>query len=91
MDSSVAENWIPESAGLGRNDPGSGPESGGFVARWDDPPGGGITTRGDTLGDLPAMVADAVAAYFEPGEVPARVTVHFAEDPVFQVASSPSR
>lgn len=41
--------------------------------------GGGITTQGDTLGDLPAMIADAVGAYFEAGEVPARVTVHPVE------------
>ena len=27
-------------------------ETGGFVARWDDPAGGGITTQGDSLAEL---------------------------------------
>jgi predicted RNase H-like HicB family nuclease len=35
-------------------------ESGGFVARWDAPAGGGITTQGDDLADLQSMVSDAV-------------------------------
>jgi predicted RNase H-like HicB family nuclease len=59
------------------------PETGGFVARWDDLPGrGGITTQGDSLAELHAMVADAVAGYFEPEERPQRVRLHFVEDPV---------
>ena len=62
------------------------PESGGFVARWDDPRGGGITTQGDTLGELQAMITDAVGGYFEQGTAPARVKIHFAEDPVLSVA-----
>ena len=53
-------------------------ETGGFVARWDDPQGGGITTQGDTLAELHAMVADAVKGYFEPGEHPWQVRLHFA-------------
>ena len=43
---------------------------GGYVARWDDPQGGGITTQGETLADLRAMVTDAVGGYFEPGQIP---------------------
>jgi predicted RNase H-like HicB family nuclease len=43
-------------------------ETGGFVARWDDPNGGGITTQGDTLAELDVMIADAVEGCFEPGE-----------------------
>jgi predicted RNase H-like HicB family nuclease len=59
------------------------PETGGFVARWDALPGrGGITTQGDSLAELHAMVADAVAGYFEPEERPQRVRLHFVEDPV---------
>jgi predicted RNase H-like HicB family nuclease len=62
------------------------PETGGYVARWDDPRGGGITTQGDTLADLQGMVADAVGGYFEANETPAQVRLHFAQDPVVAVA-----
>jgi predicted RNase H-like HicB family nuclease len=63
------------------------PETGGFVARWDDAPGkGGITTQGDSLSDLHAMIADAVNGYFEPAQRPQRVCLHFVEDPVFALA-----
>jgi len=62
-------------------------ETGGYVARWDDPLGrGGITTQGDSLGDLQTMIADAVSGFFEPGEAPRQVKVHFAKDPVLQMA-----
>lgn len=61
--------------------------SGGYVARWDDPLGrGGITTQGDSLNELQVMVADAVAGFFEPDEKPCRVKLHFAKDPVLQMA-----
>ena len=60
-------------------------ETGGYVARWDDPRGGGITTQGETLADLQAMVSDAVGGYFESGAGPAKVRLHFAEDPVIAV------
>jgi len=62
-------------------------ETGGYVARWDDRPGrGGITTQGDTVTELEAMVADAVAAYFASGPRPGRVRLHFVEDPVLSLA-----
>lgn len=62
-------------------------DTGGYVARWDDPLGrGGITTQGDTLGELQAMIADAVNGFFEANEAPRRVRVHFASDPVLQMA-----
>jgi hypothetical protein len=32
------------------------------------------------------MVADAVAGFFEPDEKPRRVKLHFAKDPVLQMA-----
>ena len=60
-------------------------ETGGFVARWDAPGGGGIATQGDTLAELQEMVRDAVAGYFadRPEEAaPHRVRLHFIEDPV---------
>jgi predicted RNase H-like HicB family nuclease len=62
------------------------PETAGYVARWDDPKGGGITTQGDTLGELQAMVTDAVSGFFDPKESPLRIKLHFSEDPVLQVA-----
>lgn len=61
-------------------------ETGGFVARWDAPGGGGIATQGDSFAELDAMIADAVNGYFEAGEKPRRVRLHFAEDPVVAVA-----
>jgi predicted RNase H-like HicB family nuclease len=58
-------------------------ETGGYVARWDDAPGqGGITTQGETLSELEEMIADAVSGYFETGDWPRKVKLHFAEDPV---------
>jgi predicted RNase H-like HicB family nuclease len=39
-------------------------ETGGFVARWDAPGGGGITTQGDSLTELHAMISDAVGGNF---------------------------
>jgi predicted RNase H-like HicB family nuclease len=58
-------------------------ETGGYVARWDDLPGrGGITTQGDSFAELQLMVADAVKGYFEPADRPARVRMHFVEDPI---------
>ncbi len=62
------------------------PETGGYVARWDDPRGGGITTQGDTLAELQSMVADAVGGYFEAGEKPTKARLHFAQDPIVAVA-----
>jgi predicted RNase H-like HicB family nuclease len=62
------------------------PETGGFVARWDDPNGGGITTQGETLGELHAMLADAIRGYFESAEQPRHVRLHFVEDPVLALA-----
>ena len=61
-------------------------ETGGYVARWDAPEGGGITTQGDSLAELDAMITDAVGGYFEPEKRPKRVRLHFSEDPVLAVA-----
>ncbi len=62
------------------------PETGGFVARWDDARGGGISTQGDTMGELETMVRDAVIGYFlEESEAP-RIRLHFKEDPELALA-----
>jgi len=61
-------------------------ETGGYVARWDAPGGGGITTQGDSFAELDAMITDAVGGYFEPSQRPKSVRLHFAEDPVLSVA-----
>ncbi|MGO8764658.1 MAG: 2-oxoisovalerate dehydrogenase [Limisphaerales bacterium] len=60
--------------------------TGGYVARWDAPSGGGITTQGDSFAELDTMIADAVGGYFEPDERPKRVRLHFSKDPVLPVA-----
>lgn len=62
-------------------------ETGGFVARWDDPVGGGITTQGDTMAGLYEMVADAVRGhFFDREDRPVRVRLHFANDPILAIA-----
>jgi predicted RNase H-like HicB family nuclease len=61
-------------------------ETCGYVARWDDADKGGITTQGDSLDELNRMVTDAVKGYFEPGQHPIRVRLHFVEDPLLVVA-----
>ncbi len=62
-------------------------EEGGFIASWDDPRGGGITTQGDDLRDLQEMVRDAVEGYFRAaGGIPPReVRLHFVEDPALSI------
>jgi predicted RNase H-like HicB family nuclease len=60
-------------------------ETGGFVARWNDPAGGGICTQGDTFADLQDMVTDAVRGYFDEGARPETVRLHFTADPVLAV------
>jgi len=62
------------------------PETGGFVARWDDPSGGGISTRGDSFAELDAMIRDAVGGYFQDRHAPLRLRLHFAEDPELALA-----
>jgi predicted RNase H-like HicB family nuclease len=61
-------------------------ETGGFVARWDAPGGGGITTQGDSFRELDAMLADAVDGHFEPDQRPKRVRLHFSENPVLALS-----
>ena len=61
-------------------------ETGGYVARWDSPGGGGITTQGDSFAELDAMISDAVSGYFDEGQKPQRVRLHFIEDPILALA-----
>ena len=61
-------------------------ETGGYVARWDAPRGGGITTQGDSFAELDAMIADAVGGYFGPKQRPKRIRLHFSQDPILAVA-----
>ena len=62
------------------------PDTGGFVARWDDAPGrGGITTQGDDWVELQAMISDAVSGYFDEAKRPRRVRLHFLTDPVLSL------
>ncbi len=52
-------------------------ETGGFVARWDAPTGGGICTQGDSFAELQDMVTDAVRGYFDGETLPDRLGLHF--------------
>ncbi len=63
-------------------------EEGGFVASWDDPVGGGISTQGDDLAELQDMVRDAVEGYFRASGTPPprNVRLHFVEDPALAIA-----
>lgn len=61
-------------------------ETGGYVARWDDPAGGGICTQGDSFAELDQMIRDAVDGYFADKQKPDRVRLHFVKDPELAVA-----
>jgi len=57
---------------------------GGWVARA---PGEGITTQGDTLDELKAMIRDALRCHFDDeAEIPPLIRLHFAHDEVFAFA-----
>jgi predicted RNase H-like HicB family nuclease len=57
-------------------------ESGGFVASWDDPSGGGITTQGKDLSELQTNVREAVRCHFDKANIPSSIRLHFVSDPV---------
>lgn len=61
-------------------------ETGVFVASWDDPRGGGITTQADTLKELERAVREAFQCHFVDRVAPREVTLHFKNDLVLQVA-----
>lgn len=60
--------------------------TGGYVARWDAPGGGGIATQGDSFGELDVVIADAVSGYFEPNQRPRSIRLHFSQDPILAVS-----
>jgi hypothetical protein len=62
-------------------------ETGTLVALWDDPRGfGGLTTQAENLSHLENNIREAIAAHFEPGELPRQVRLHFVDDPVLAAA-----
>ena len=62
-------------------------ESGWLTASWDAPRGqGGITTQGKDLRELEQNVREAVRCHFENGTLPARIRLHFINDPVLATA-----
>ncbi len=62
-------------------------EESAYLARWDDPNGGGIATEGNSLSELQAMIEDAVKGYFHGAQDSIKVVLHFVEDPAFMVAA----
>ena len=53
-------------------------DSGWLIAWWDSPDGsGGITTQGQDLRDLQQQVTEAVSAYFDEGQAPHRIRLHY--------------
>ena len=61
-------------------------ETGIYVAFWDDPNGGGITTQANSLAQLSEAVQEAVRCHFSGRPAPREVTLHFESDPVLQLA-----
>jgi predicted RNase H-like HicB family nuclease len=57
-------------------------ETGWFIASWDAPGGGGITTQARDLRELEPNVREAVRCHFEPGQIPRSIRLHFVSDPV---------
>lgn len=57
-----------------------------LVASWNDANGGGITTQGETLGELEKAFAEAVRCHFDKAALPGEVRLHFANDPIVQFA-----
>ena len=55
-------------------------ESGTFVASWDDPAGGGITTQAGTLVELAGAIREAVLLHFSDGLAPRRAMLNYASN-----------
>ena len=53
-------------------------EGSAFVAFWDDPAGGGITTQANTLAELAASIKEAGLCHFFDGPAPQRAVLNFA-------------
>ncbi len=52
-------------------------EEGAFVASWDDPAGGGITTQATTLSELVEALKEATVCHFADGHRPSRASLQF--------------
>ena len=61
-------------------------ETGGYIASWDDPAGGGITTQAETLAELSGAISEAVRCHFSDRPLPKVATLHFEHDPELQLA-----
>ena len=57
-----------------------------FVASWDDPAGGGITTQAKSLAELHAAIQESVRCHFGDRPAPREIALHFENDPVLQLA-----
>jgi len=57
-----------------------------FVASWDDPTGGGITTQAGSLSELYDAIQESVRSHFVDRPAPRGVTLHFKNDPILQLA-----
>lgn len=53
-------------------------EGGAFVASWDDPEGGGITTQADTLRELAEALKEAAVCHFSSKNRPVKASLKFA-------------
>ena len=56
-------------------------ETGVFVASWDDPRGGGITTQARNLAELSDAIMEAVRCHFSDGVAPKSCDPSFSEGP----------
>jgi len=73
-------------------------ETGVFVASWNDPRGGGITTQAESLAELGGAIQEAFFCHFERDTGPHQVNVevdstgqvmvslHFANGPILELA-----
>ena len=61
-------------------------EAGVFVASWDDPEGGGITTQAKNLTELAEAIKESVRCHFSGRSAPCEVSLHLESDPVLQLA-----
>jgi hypothetical protein len=61
-------------------------KAGLFVASLDDPAGGGITTQGKDLREFASAIEEAVRCHFAGRTAPREVALHFAYNPVLQLA-----
>src|SRR5438105_13377960 len=59
-----------------------------FVASWDDPTGGGITTQARSLSELYEAIQESVRSHFADRRARPEGTLHFKNAPTFHAASS---